>query len=82
MAKNILEMRPWLAREEDNDGNTPMHLAVIWEKVDMLRVFLEHDRYLGYVVSSKEAGTPLLVTAIGLAGHACTWLHRSDRRSL
>lgn len=38
-----------------------MHLAVLWEKIDMLRLFMEHDRSLGYIVSSK--GVPLINSA-------------------
>ena len=49
-----------LAREEEKSlRNTPMHLAVLWNKIDVLRVLLEHDRSLGYVVKSAN-GIPLL----------------------
>jgi len=57
-----VETRPALALTEDKIRKaTPLHQAVLWDKVDVLRVILEHDRSLGYVVSSK--GTPLLVSA-------------------
>jgi ankyrin repeat protein len=56
-----MEARPWLAREEDKSSNTPMHLAVRWHKIDVLSVLLEHDRSLGYQVSTL--GNPLLVSA-------------------
>ncbi|RLM69413.1 protein ACCELERATED CELL DEATH 6-like isoform X1 [Panicum miliaceum] len=62
IAKKIMETRPWLAREENEQTATPMHMAVLWGKIDMLTLLLEHDRYLGYVLN-KAAGTPLLVTA-------------------
>uniref|UniRef100_A0A0D9XQX0 Uncharacterized protein n=1 Tax=Leersia perrieri TaxID=77586 RepID=A0A0D9XQX0_9ORYZ len=62
IAKKIVVARPWLATERNNDGNTPMQLAVRWGKTDMLRVLLEHDRSLGYVVNSKN-GYPLLLSA-------------------
>ncbi|CAL4985142.1 unnamed protein product [Urochloa decumbens] len=62
MAKKIMETRPGLARQEGKDKTTPMHLAVIWDKVDVLRVLLEHDQSLGYLVSSKN-DVPLLVAA-------------------
>ncbi|XP_062197953.1 ankyrin repeat-containing protein At5g02620-like [Phragmites australis] len=52
IAKRIMETRPELAREEDVNKNTPMHLAVLWHKIDVLRVLLEHDQSLGYVVST------------------------------
>ncbi|XP_021316343.1 ankyrin repeat-containing protein At5g02620 isoform X2 [Sorghum bicolor] len=62
IAKKIVETRPALALTEDKIRKaTPLHQAVLWDKVDVLRVILEHDRSLGYVVSSK--GTPLLVSA-------------------
>jgi ankyrin repeat protein len=40
-----------------------MHLAVLWDRIDVLRVLLEHDRSLGYVVSSYDSGTTLLNNA-------------------
>lgn len=55
-----MKTRPGLAREEDKANRTPMHLAVIWDKINVLRVLLEHGPSLGYVVSSKKEGTPLI----------------------
>ncbi|PUZ44130.1 hypothetical protein GQ55_8G065700 [Panicum hallii var. hallii] len=60
IASKIMKTRPGLAREEDKENRTPMHLAVIWDKINVLRVLLEHDPSLGYVVSSKNKGTPLI----------------------
>ncbi|WVZ53442.1 hypothetical protein U9M48_004384 [Paspalum notatum var. saurae] len=37
IARRIMETRPELAREEGDDTNTPMHLAVLWGKIDVLR---------------------------------------------
>jgi ankyrin repeat protein len=68
MARKIVERRPWLAREEDKDGNNPMHLTVTLDTIDALRVLLEHDRSLGYVVSSDD-DCPLLNYA-AYRGHA------------
>ncbi|RLM70125.1 protein ACCELERATED CELL DEATH 6-like isoform X2 [Panicum miliaceum] len=69
IAKKIVETRPLLAREEEECGHdTPMHLAVHWNKIDVLRVLLEHDRSLGYVVTSDN-GSPLLTSA-AFRGHA------------
>ncbi|TVU26040.1 hypothetical protein EJB05_28568, partial [Eragrostis curvula] len=67
IAKRIMETRPTLAREEGKDQNTPMRLAVLWNKIDVLKVLLEHDRSLGYVVSTNGT-TPLLVLA-AFRGH-------------
>jgi len=57
-----METRPALATEEDKSNqNTPLQLAVLRDKIDVLSVLLDHDRSLGYVFSSQ--GTPLLVSA-------------------
>jgi ankyrin repeat protein len=53
-----METRPGLAREEDEHKVTPMHMAVQWDKIDVLRVLLEHDWSLGYVLTSN--GNPIL----------------------
>ncbi|CAL4985138.1 unnamed protein product [Urochloa decumbens] len=62
IAEKIMETRPWLAREENKWKTTPMFLAVEWDKVDVLKVLLEHDRSLGYVVTSNYGNT-LIVSA-------------------
>ncbi|KAL5204056.1 hypothetical protein ABZP36_008927 [Zizania latifolia] len=62
IAKELMETRPWLAREENKHNNTPMHLAALWGKTDVLRVLLQHDWSLGYAVKSDD-GTPLLNSA-------------------
>ncbi|KAL5203936.1 hypothetical protein ABZP36_008807 [Zizania latifolia] len=67
IAQELMETRPWLAREETKQYNTPMHLAAVWGKTDVLRVLLEHDWSLGYAVMSKY-GTPLLNSA-AFRGH-------------
>ncbi|KAF7040790.1 hypothetical protein CFC21_050670 [Triticum aestivum] len=61
VAKEIMEKRPALAREAAKDGNTPTMLAVIYAKVAVLRVLLEHDSSLGYEISKQ--GYPLLCAA-------------------
>ncbi|CAL4981787.1 unnamed protein product [Urochloa decumbens] len=68
ISKKIMETSPELAREENKDKNTPMHLAVLWDKVDVVRVLLEHDRSLGYVVSSDNNGAPL-INSCAYRGH-------------
>ncbi|KAJ1685375.1 hypothetical protein LUZ63_016765 [Rhynchospora breviuscula] len=62
IAKTIVKARPFLAREEDKDGSTPIQLAVLWNRLDEIKVLLEHDRSLGYLVNSKT-NFPLLVSA-------------------
>ncbi|CAD6257611.1 unnamed protein product [Miscanthus lutarioriparius] len=47
IAKQIKETRPALATEEDTSTNTPLHLAVLRDKIDVLSVLLDHDRSLG-----------------------------------
>ncbi|KAL6658579.1 hypothetical protein ACP70R_004165 [Stipagrostis hirtigluma subsp. patula] len=66
IAKEIVETRPWLAREESNQKCTPMHFAVLWNKNDVLRVLLEHDCSLGYVISTSGAG---LLNSAAYRGH-------------
>ncbi|KAJ1275132.1 hypothetical protein BS78_05G113400 [Paspalum vaginatum] len=61
IADKIVKTRAMLAREEGSNSNTPIQLAVVWNKIDVLKVLLEYDRSLGYVVSSS--GAPLLVSA-------------------
>jgi ankyrin repeat protein len=70
VAKRIMEKRPGLAREEDKHMATPMHMAVHWDKIDVLRVLLEHDWSLGYVLTSN--GNPILasVASRGYVGAA------------
>ncbi|KAL6658575.1 hypothetical protein ACP70R_004161 [Stipagrostis hirtigluma subsp. patula] len=58
IAGRIMETRPRMAREEDFNKNTPMHMVVLWDMIDVLRVLLKHDRTLGYAVATD--GTTLL----------------------
>ncbi|VAH22255.1 unnamed protein product [Triticum turgidum subsp. durum] len=53
IATKIMRMRPEMARAANKYGNTPARLVVLYNKVDMLRVLLEHDCSLGYEVSTK-----------------------------
>lgn len=58
LAKRIVETRPGLAKEADNNRCTPLSSAVYRGLVDVLRVLLEHDCSLGYEVPSN--GNPFL----------------------
>ncbi|KAF7033903.1 hypothetical protein CFC21_044971 [Triticum aestivum] len=66
LAKRIMETRPWLAREADNDGHTPLSAAVCYDQIGVLRVLLEHDCSLGYEL--PRDGSPLLSEA-AIGGH-------------
>ncbi|XP_044973621.1 ankyrin repeat-containing protein At2g01680-like [Hordeum vulgare subsp. vulgare] len=66
LAKRIMETRPWLAREPDNGGNTPLRAAVYRNKIGVVRALLEHDCSLGYEV--RRDGMPLLSEAAS-GGH-------------
>ncbi|KAG2641010.1 hypothetical protein PVAP13_2KG140500 [Panicum virgatum] len=57
----ITESRPGLAREENQKHVTPVQLAILWDKVEVLRLLLQHDPSLGYVASKKSR--TLLVNA-------------------
>uniref|UniRef100_A0ACD5XJ05 Uncharacterized protein n=1 Tax=Avena sativa TaxID=4498 RepID=A0ACD5XJ05_AVESA len=61
IARTIMIIRPELAREFDTELCTPVTRAVLYGKVDMLRVMLEHDSTLGYEIDSE--GIPLLIGA-------------------
>jgi ankyrin repeat protein len=61
MAKRVMEARPWLVRQGNEEKRTPMYLAAIENKIDVLRVLLEHDPSLGYFISTD--GSPLLCIA-------------------
>ncbi|KAJ4794719.1 Ankyrin repeat family protein [Rhynchospora pubera] len=62
IAKDIVMARPSLAREENESGNTPMHLCVLWNKLDVIRVLLQYDPSFGYLINS-HTNAPLLVSA-------------------
>ncbi|KAJ1685377.1 hypothetical protein LUZ63_016767 [Rhynchospora breviuscula] len=61
IAKKIVVARPFLAREEEGGGLSPIQFAVLCNRLDVIKVLLEHDSSLGYLVNSKEF--PLLVEA-------------------
>jgi len=61
-----METRPGLAREEDEHKVTPMHMAVQWDKIDVLRVLLEHDWSLGYVLTSNGVTLFLIQLQVGI----------------
>ncbi|XP_006662861.1 ankyrin repeat-containing protein At5g02620-like [Oryza brachyantha] len=65
VAKEIVESREWLARQADETGNTPVHMAIRWGNHKMLRVLLEQDWTLGYLwkINKKGETEPLLVCA-------------------
>ncbi|KAJ4818569.1 ankyrin repeat family protein [Rhynchospora pubera] len=62
IARDIVMARPSLAREENESGNSPMHLCVLWNKLDVIRVLLQYDPSLGYLINS-HTNAPLLVSA-------------------
>ncbi|CAO2141254.1 unnamed protein product [Urochloa humidicola] len=66
MVKRVIETRPLLARQENKNKQTPMHLAASEDMVEVLTVLLEHDQSLGYLIST--AGAPLLCIA-AIKGH-------------
>ncbi|KAJ4765353.1 ankyrin repeat family protein [Rhynchospora pubera] len=56
IAKTIAKARPFLAREKNNYEGTPIQYAVLWDRLDEIKVLLAHDSSLGY-------HAPLLVSA-------------------
>ncbi|KAJ1275170.1 hypothetical protein BS78_05G115600 [Paspalum vaginatum] len=61
LAKRILDRLPQLAQQESNSRLTPIHLATLEAKIDVLTVLLEHDQSFGYIISTT--GIPLLSIA-------------------
>ncbi|XP_037418736.1 ankyrin repeat-containing protein At2g01680-like [Triticum dicoccoides] len=59
--KLIMKKRPELAREVDTAHETPIALAVRFNKIDILQLMLEHDSTLGYLTGHN--GFPLLHVA-------------------
>uniref|UniRef100_A0A0E0F4A7 PGG domain-containing protein n=1 Tax=Oryza meridionalis TaxID=40149 RepID=A0A0E0F4A7_9ORYZ len=55
IAKELVEKRPELAREFDNQANTPMHLTAIWGKTEVLGALLQNDWSLGYAFGNNCA---------------------------
>lgn len=51
-----------LAKKENDKKETPMHLAAHFDRDNILKVMLQCDRSLGYIIS-EEDGIPLLYTA-------------------
>ncbi|XP_045090355.1 protein ACCELERATED CELL DEATH 6 [Aegilops tauschii subsp. strangulata] len=53
IAAQIMKKRPQLAREADSNEDTPIRLAVCYNKVGVLRELLQHDISLGYEVNNQ-----------------------------
>ncbi|XP_006661629.2 ankyrin repeat-containing protein At5g02620-like [Oryza brachyantha] len=66
IAIKIVQARPKLARQESNGQSTAMHFGVLENKIGVLRVLLEYDFSLGYLVCTD--GVPLLSSA-AFRGH-------------
>lgn len=66
IATKIMQTRPGMARKEGTDWFNPMVPAILLDKIDVLRVLLEHDSSLGYDVSDDNG--PLLMSA-AFRGH-------------
>lgn len=63
-----METHPLLGTEESNDSKTPMHIAVLMDKIEVLRILLEHDWSLGHVTHRTEYVSSLLFSA-AFRGH-------------
>ncbi|KAF8730820.1 hypothetical protein HU200_016683 [Digitaria exilis] len=53
IVRRIMETRPGLAKEEDFAEMTPVRAAAYENKIDILRLFLEHDQSLGYLMTTS-----------------------------
>ncbi|VAH86510.1 unnamed protein product [Triticum turgidum subsp. durum] len=66
IAAEIMKKRPQLARIADSNEDTPIRLAVCYNKVGVLREFLQHDISLGYEVNNQGF---TLLTSAATRGH-------------
>lgn len=66
IARSIVRARPDLATKADSKEDTPIRLAVCYNKVDVLRALLEHDVSLGYELSHQGF---TLLTSAAARGH-------------
>uniref|UniRef100_R7W214 Uncharacterized protein n=1 Tax=Aegilops tauschii TaxID=37682 RepID=R7W214_AEGTA len=66
IAAQIMKKRPQLAREADSNEDTPIRLAVCYNKVGVLRELLQHDISLGYEVNNQGF---TLLTSAATRGH-------------
>ncbi|EEE51922.1 hypothetical protein OsJ_33532 [Oryza sativa Japonica Group] len=53
IAKELVEKRPGLAREFDDEMDTPMHHAAMWGKTHVLGALLQYDWSLGVSVARE-----------------------------
>ncbi|KAJ4767880.1 Ankyrin repeat-containing protein [Rhynchospora pubera] len=63
IVETILQSRPALAREINKSGHTPIQYAVCRNQTSVIKIMLQHDRSLGYLVDSSQEDSPLLVYA-------------------
>ncbi|KAJ4750270.1 Ankyrin repeat-containing protein [Rhynchospora pubera] len=61
--ETIMQSRPALAREINKSGHTPIQYAVCRNQTSVIKIMLQHDRSLGYLVDSSQEDSPLLVYA-------------------
>ncbi|WVZ69505.1 hypothetical protein U9M48_018279 [Paspalum notatum var. saurae] len=70
IVRSIMMARPWLAREENGDKDSPMRKAVCEGKIDIVAVLLQHDRSLGYLIASNNSPLLNYAAAYGHVGVA------------
>ncbi|KAJ4820569.1 Ankyrin repeat-containing protein [Rhynchospora pubera] len=58
-----MQSRSALARGINKSGHTPIQYAVCRNQTSVIKIMLQHDRSLGYLVDSSQEDSPLLVYA-------------------
>ncbi|KAF3328501.1 ankyrin repeat-containing protein [Carex littledalei] len=61
--KTIMQNLPDLAKAENKSGHSPIQYAVHRNQTDVIKVMLEQDHSLGYLVNKKQGNNPLLIAA-------------------
>ena len=63
--KTILKTRPNIIREQDNLGWTPLHYAAYWGFAELVRLFLDHDSFVAYVLDNDGESALHIAARIG-----------------
>ena len=53
----MLEIAAHLINEADDDGDTPLMCAVIFDNIDMVSIMLQYEEYIN--IQTKDGGTLL-----------------------
>lgn len=57
---NIIKENPVLLKDFDEEGNTPIHKAILEEKSASLEAFMKHKKYINMQITNEINDTPLV----------------------